>query len=137
MTSEEILVDRSHPDEEARAQRSTTPPAMPPKRKEVKPAMDKIAKITVWIPDQKALNQISSVAKVVTECGSPKRDNDGNFVVTLYGTPAEAQKIAALSYRHEIDENYGDELKAAQQQVSKTDRFQGGKVKPEGLGVKR
>jgi hypothetical protein len=99
--------------------------------------MDKIAKITVWIPDQKALNEVLSTAKVVTECGSPKRDNDGNFIVILYGTPAEAQKIAALSYRHEVDENFGDALKEAQQQVSKTDRFQGGKVKPEGLGVKR
>ncbi len=99
--------------------------------------MDKIAKIKVWIPDQKALNEVLSVAKVVTECGSPKRDSDGNFVVTLYGTPAEAQKIAALSYRHEVDENYGDELRKAQKQVSKTDRFKGGEIKPEGLGVKR
>jgi hypothetical protein len=99
--------------------------------------MDKIAKITLWIPDLKALNEVLSAAKVVTECGSPKRDNDGNFIVTLYGTPAEAQKIAALSYRLEVDENFGDTLKEAQQQVSKTDRFQGGKVKPEGLGVKR
>jgi hypothetical protein len=99
--------------------------------------MDKIAKITVWVPDQKALNEILSAAKVTTECGSPKRDSDGNFVVTLYATLAEAQKITALSYRHEVDENFGEVLKQRQQEVSKTDRFQGGKVKPEGLGVKR
>jgi hypothetical protein len=99
--------------------------------------MDKIAKIMVWIPNQKALTEVLSAAKVVTECGSPQQDGDGNFIVTLYGTPAEAQKIAALSYRHEVDVNFGELLKKAQQQVSKTDRFQGGKVKPEGLGVKR
>jgi hypothetical protein len=99
--------------------------------------MEKIAKITVWVPDQKSLNEILAAAKVVTECGSPKQDSDGNFVVTLYATLAEAQKIAALNYRHEIDENYGDVLQQRQQEVSRTDRFQGGKVKPEGLGVKR
>jgi len=28
-------------------------------------------------------------------------------------------------------------LEARQKEVSKTDRFQGGKIKPEGLGIKR
>jgi hypothetical protein len=100
-------------------------------------AMAQVTKITVWVPDQKALNEILSAANVHTECGSPKRDSDGTFIVTLYGPAAEAQKIAALGHRHELDDSFGEALEQAQAQVSKTDRFQGGKIKPEGLGVKR
>ena len=99
--------------------------------------MSQVTKITVWIADLKALNEILAAAQVHTECGSPRRDADGSFIVTLYGTAAEAQKIAALGYKHELDDSFGDALEQAHEQVSKTDRYQGGKVKPEGLGVKR
>jgi hypothetical protein len=100
-------------------------------------AMAQVTKITVWVPDLKALNEILAAAHVHTECGSPKRDSDGSFIVTLYGSAAEAKKVAALGYRNELDDKFGDALKKAQAQVSKKDRFQGGKIKPEGLGVKR
>jgi hypothetical protein len=99
--------------------------------------MSQVTKITVWVPDLKALNEVLSAAKVHTDCGSPKRDSDGSFMVTLYGPSAEAQKVAALSYRTELDDSFGELLEQAHDQVSKTDRFKGGKVKPEGLGVKR
>jgi len=100
-------------------------------------AMAQVTKITVRIPDQKALNQILSATGLHTECGSTKRDSDESFIVTLYGTRDEAKKIAALGYSHELDDSFGEALEQAQAQVSKTDRFQGGKIKPEGLGVKR
>ena len=96
-----------------------------------------IVKIKVWVPNQQALNEILSAAKVSMNCGSPRRDESGNFVVMLYAPKAEAQKITALKYRHEIDDNYGAVLEQRQKEVSQTDRFEGGKVKPEGLGVKR
>jgi hypothetical protein len=99
--------------------------------------MEDVVKITLWIPDQKSLNDVLSSAKVQVDCGSPKRDADGNFVITLYTSPAEAKKITKLNYRHEVDEKYGEVLAQRQQEVSKTDRFQGGKIKPEGLGIKR
>jgi len=96
-----------------------------------------ITKVTVWVPDLAALNQVLSAAKVDHDCGSPKRDADGNFVIHLYATPAEAQKIIALNFRHEVDPNYGQTLEQRQTEVSTTDRFQGGTVAPTGLGVKR
>jgi hypothetical protein len=96
-----------------------------------------IVKIKLWVPDQKALNEILSKGQFSLDCGSPKRDETGNFVITLYAPKAEANKIKALKYRYEFDENYGDVLEKRQQEVSKTDRFQGGKVKPEGLGIKK
>jgi len=96
-----------------------------------------VVKITLWVPDQKSLSEILSEAKVELDCGSPKRDTDGNFVITLFATKSEAQKVAILGYKHELDEKYGDVLEQRQQEVSKVDRFQGGKIKPEGLGVKR
>lgn len=95
-----------------------------------------IVKIKLWVPDQKALNEILSAAEFSLDCGSPRRDESGNFVITLYGPKAAAQELAALPYRHEVDEHYGEVLEQRQQEVSKEDRFQGGKVKPEGLGVK-
>ncbi|SRR6266404_7284340 len=96
-----------------------------------------IVKIKVWVPDQKALNEVLTTAKVSLDCGSPRQDESGDFVVTLYASKPEAKKIAQLKYRTEADEKYGEVLKQRQEEVSKTDRFQGGKVKPEGLGIKR
>ena len=51
-----------------------------------------IVKIKLWVPDQVALNEILSAAKVSLDCGSPRRDETGNFVITLYATKAEAKK---------------------------------------------
>jgi hypothetical protein len=96
-----------------------------------------VVKIQVWIPNQHALSEVLSAAKTSLECGSPKRDASGNFIVTLYGTKAEDRKIAKLKYKTEMDENFGKVLAQRQKEVSKTDRFKGGTVKPEGLGVKR
>ena len=99
--------------------------------------MSQVTKVTVWIADMKALNEILAAAHLHIECGSPKRDADGNFLVTLYGSSAEARKIATLGHKHEFDDNFGETLERAHEEVSKTDRYQGGKVKPQGLGVKR
>ena len=99
--------------------------------------MTDIAKITVWVPDQDALRKILAAAHVSVNCGAPKGEPDGLFIVTLYATNAEAQKVAALGYKYEIDEHYGAVLEQRRQEVSKTDRFQGGTIKPRGLGDKR
>jgi hypothetical protein len=99
--------------------------------------MEQIVKIRIWVPDQNALKQILAAAHVEHECGSPRRDSDGKFIVTLYASPSEAAKITALGFRHETDPKYGEVLAERQSEVSKVDRFKGGKIKPEGLGVKR
>jgi hypothetical protein len=99
--------------------------------------MDDYAKVTVWVPDQESLNTLLSAASFSLECGAPQRDASGLFVVTLYASKAEAAKVAALGMRYEIDEQYGAVLKERQKEVSRTDRFKGGKVKPKGLGEKR
>jgi hypothetical protein len=96
-----------------------------------------MVKITLWVPDQKALQSVLSQARVHLDCGSPKRDADGNFIITLFAPKAQADKIAAVGYKHELDETYGDVLEERQKEVAKGDRFKGGTVKPEGLGVKR
>ena len=96
-----------------------------------------IVKVKVWIPDQKTLKDVLSLGHFSLECGNPKRDESGNFIVTLYGPKAETDKLKPLKLRLEADEKYGDVLEARQKEVSQTDRFQGGKVKPEGLGIKQ
>ena len=63
--------------------------------------------------------------------------SDGSFRVVLYAAPAEAKKLKTLGYKQEADPNFGKTLLERQQEVSKTDRFKGGKLKPTGLGVKR
>jgi hypothetical protein len=100
-------------------------------------ATEDVVKITLWVPDEQALKTVLSSAKVNLDCGSPKRDESGNFRITLYATAAEAQKITALPFRSETDPTYGDYLAQRQEEVAKGDRFQGGKVKPVGLGTKR
>ena len=99
--------------------------------------MEDVVKISLWLPDLEALNRVLAAAQVSLDCGAPRRESDGTYRVTLYASPAEAEKIAALPYRHELNEKYGEYLADRQKEVSKTDRFKGGKVKPTGLGEKR
>src|SRR5260221_11863446 len=95
-----------------------------------------VVKITIWVPDQAALKEILSAANVEHDCGSPKRGSDGNYIINLYASPAGAQKITALNYRHEVDPNYGAILKEPQQEDSTTDRFKERTDLPFGLGTK-
>jgi hypothetical protein len=99
--------------------------------------MDEIVKITVWVPGIEAVNEILGTATVSVDCGAPRIESDGTFAVTLYASPAEAEKITALPYRHEADDTFGAVLAERQKEVSQTDRFEGGKVTPTGLGEKR
>jgi hypothetical protein len=96
-----------------------------------------IVQVKLWVPDQKTLKDVLSLGHFTLDCGSPKRDQTGNFVITLYGPKAETDKLKQLKLRQEVDEKYGDVLEARQKEVSQTDRFQGGKIKPEGLGLKK
>jgi|KBSMisStandDraft_5_1062788.scaffolds.fasta_scaffold153597_2 hypothetical protein len=99
--------------------------------------MADIVKIKAWIPDPQALQQVLSSANVQVECGSPKQDNSGNYIITLYAPKHEADKLHGLPFRLEMDEHYGDVLEQRRNEVSQTDRFQGGKIKPTGLGTKK
>lgn len=99
--------------------------------------MEDIVKITLWLPDQKALNEVLSKVKVSLDCGAPRRESDGSYRIILYASPGEAKKIKALGYRQEADPDFGKVLAERQKEVSKTDRFKGGKVKPTGIGEKR
>ena len=96
-----------------------------------------VVKITLWVPDEQSLKTILTSAKVNLDCGAPKRDESGNFRITLYATAEEATKITALPFRNEVDNTYGQYLADRQQEVATGDRFQGGKVKPVGLGTKQ
>ncbi len=99
--------------------------------------MESIVRLTLWVPGQDALREILASAEVTLNCGTPKQDLDGTYVLTLYASPEEAAKVMALPYRYEADEDYGQVVAERQKEVSKEDRFKGGTVKPEGLGVKR
>jgi hypothetical protein len=77
------------------------------------------------------------LTKFSLDCASPRRDETGEFVITLYAPKAEADKLKQLNYRLEANEKYGDVLEDRQKEVSQTDRFEGGKIKPEGLGIKQ
>jgi hypothetical protein len=99
--------------------------------------MEEIVKITLWLPNQQALNEALLKAKVSLDCGAPRRESDGSYRVIVYASPDEAKKIKALGYRQEADANFGKVLVERQKEVSKTDRFKGGKVKPIGIGEKR
>ena len=96
-----------------------------------------IVQVKLWIPDQKTLKDVLALGHFTLDCGAPKRDQTGNFVITLYGPKAETDKLKQLKLKQEVDEKYGDVLEARQKEVSQTDRFQGGKIKPEGLGIKQ
>jgi hypothetical protein len=99
--------------------------------------MSDIVKIKLWLPDQKALHNVLSKVTLELDCGSPQNDGQGNFIVNAYATPQEAKKISGLGYKFELDEAFGKTLKLRQKEVAKGDRFQGGKIAPEGLGVKK
>lgn len=110
-----------------------------PKRTGPKPlrTSEGVVRITLWVPDQRALYEVLAKAKALLGGGAPRHESDGTFKVTLYASPAEAKKIAALPYRQEADPDYGRVLAERQKEVSRTDRFKGGKIKPTGIGEKR
>lgn len=99
--------------------------------------MEDIVKITLWLPDQQALNEVLSTAAVSLDCGAPRRESDGSYRVVVYAAPAQAKKLKALNYRQEVDADFGKVLLERRKEVSKTDRFKGGQLKPSGLGDKR
>jgi hypothetical protein len=105
--------------------------------KKTKRQAEKTYKVTLWIPDQKSLTEVLASAKTQVSCTTAQRENDGTYRVELYASPAESKKISELGYRHEIDTSYTEVLMARQKEVSKIDRFKGGKVKPTGLGERR
>jgi hypothetical protein len=98
---------------------------------------EEIVKVTIWLPDQEALGKVMAVAKVHLGCGGPRPESDGTYRIELYASPIEANKIIALDYRNEVDENYGQVVAERLKEVSTIDRFKGGKVKPVGIGDKR
>lgn len=99
-------------------------------------AMD-VVQVKVFVPDQAALKEVLSAGNFSLDCNNPQRDQSGDFVITLYGPKAETDKLKNLKYRLEVDEDFGAVLEERQKEVSTKDRFEGGKVKPEGLGIKR
>jgi hypothetical protein len=99
--------------------------------------MNDIIKIKLWVPDQPSFNKVLEQGKIKLDCGSPKKDKEGNFIVTIYTGKETAKKLTALGYRFEIDEEFGEKLNLRQEEVSKTDRFKGGKIRPRGLGIKK
>jgi hypothetical protein len=99
--------------------------------------MDTLVKITLQVPGADALREVTSLARLSPECGAPKRNSDGSYLVVAYGTAAEAAKLAGSPYLVELDEHFGEQLAERQKEVSRKDRFKAGKRKPEGLGEKR
>ena len=96
-----------------------------------------VVQVKVWVPDQKALKEVLSAGQFSLDCASPQRDANGQFQIIVYGPKAETDKLKKLKFRLEVDEKFGDVLEERQKEVSKTDRFEGGKIKPEGLGIKK
>ena len=99
--------------------------------------MNDLVKIKLWVPDQQAYKKIMDIGKIKLDCASPKKDKEGFFLLTIYTDKATAKKVVASGYRYEMDEKFGEKLKARQQEVSKTDRFEKGRIKPRGLGIKK
>jgi hypothetical protein len=99
--------------------------------------LEEVFKITLWLPDQQALTKVLGTANVILNSRAPKRETDGTFKVELFTTPAESKRITELGYRSEVDQSYGEVLKSRQKEVSKSDRFKGGKITPTGLGTRR
>lgn len=110
-----------------------------PKQSDQKPKRpaEKIYKVTLWLPNQQAMNEVLASAKIQLNCAAPQRESDGSYRIELYASPAESKKITNLGYRNEVDKTYGEVLASRQAEVSKIDRFKGGKVKPIGLGKRR
>jgi hypothetical protein len=99
--------------------------------------MSDIYKIDLKIRDQKTLHKILTTAKVDLNCGSPQTDREGNFIVTVFAEPGEAAKLEALNIPMKVDKEFGKRAEEVLRQKFTDDRFQGGKIVPKGLGVKK
>jgi hypothetical protein len=96
-----------------------------------------IFRVTLHAPDRDAL------AKVVRELGldidhqHPGEERDVKEVqITAFLTQQQIDELTRRQWTLHVEENLSEVGRQRQQEVAKGDRFEGGKVKPAGLGKK-
>ena len=95
-----------------------------------------VVMITLGITDQRELGELLTlVPKISLNCGAPRAQSDGTYRIEVFGTAADAEKLAKTGRVLTVDEDFGARTKAALASIGHGDRFRGGTIKPTGLGV--
>ena len=63
-------------------------------------------------------------------------NDDGTGTLTAFATRERIRELEAAGYRVEVGENVSELGRRRQEEVGKGDRFEGGRVVPQGLGEK-
>lgn len=98
--------------------------------------MPKLVKITMSVSGQEALSDaLGHVPGISLECGPPSLQEDGTYAIVVYGSEAQAKKLAKNGTIIELDREFGAALEERRKEVGVGDRFEGGAVVPRGLGT--
>src|SRR3954464_5993232 len=97
-----------------------------------------IKKIMISTNTREEMKKLISSGSIDMNCGGPSQQADGTFVVEAYVPDNSVGDVRTLGFPFEVVENLSRSmLEHRQQEVGSGDRYEGGRIAPQGLGIKR
>lgn len=93
-------------------------------------------RIIIRAKSQQQLREIVQQEDLDLNCGGAHQKNSGEWEVEAYTSAEIAERLHQSGYQIQIDEQFGARAAARRSDVGTSDRFQGGRVLPHGLGKK-
>ncbi|TBX39872.1 hypothetical protein [Bacillus thuringiensis] len=97
-----------------------------------------IKKIIITTNTREEMKELISSGSIDMNCGGPSKQADGTFVVEAYVPDNSLESLRSLGFPIEVVENLSrSKLEFRQQEVGSGDRYEAGRIAPQGLGIKR
>ncbi|MEW9576554.1 hypothetical protein U9K47_14425 [Bacillus toyonensis] len=97
-----------------------------------------IKKIIITTNTREEMKKLISSGSIDMNCGGPSKQTDGTFVVEAYVPENSLEEVRTLGCSFQVVENLSrSTLEFRQQEVGSGDRYEGGNIAPQGLGIKR
>lgn len=93
-------------------------------------------RIIVRSKSAELLKEILRGQEVDLNCGGPKRNDRGEWVLELYGPRQLADRLNKAGVEVEVDGEFVKRMASRRKEVGSGDRFKGGRTVPRGLGRK-
>ncbi|ARV43895.1 hypothetical protein RS399_21655 [Bacillus inaquosorum] len=97
-----------------------------------------IKKIRITTNTREEMKEFIRSNSIDINCGGPSQQTDGTFVVEAYVPENYVDEVQTLGCSFEVAENISRSmLEQRQQEVGIGDRYENGRIAPQGLGIKR
>ncbi|WP_090739073.1 hypothetical protein [Paenibacillus sp. Mc5Re-14] len=97
-----------------------------------------IKKIMITTNTREEMKKLIRNSSIDMNCGGPSQQSNGTFVIEAYVPDSYVDNVRTLGFPFEVVENISRSmLEQRQQEVGIGDRYEGGNIAPQGLGIKR